>query len=275
MRDLDEFNITDAVIESFAGTANPRLLRLLTSLTRHLHAFAREVEVTQAEWRAAIDFLTATGHMCDDARQEFILLSDVFGLSTLVNVMSNRKPEGATLSSVLGPFYVDDAPFLPTGASIAQTPGEPVLVEGRVLDRRGEPIADAELDVWQADPSGAYDMQDENQPKGNLRGRFRADAEGRYAFRSILPKGYQIPHDGPVGALLVATGRHPWRPAHLHVIASAPGHKALTTSLYIEGDAHLDSDAVFGVSSSLVVTPTRGESGTRIAYDFTLEAAAA
>jgi len=274
MRDLTESTATDAVVAKLAGCGNPRLRQVMVSLVRHLHGFVREIEPTDAEWFAAIKFLTDTGHMCDDKRQEFILLSDTLGVSTLVELINNRKSPGATETSVLGPFYVEGAPQLPRGASIVKDGSVADLrVHGRVHDADAKPIAGAMLDVWQTAPNGMYDVQDPAQPAMNLRGRFSTDADGSFEFCTIMPTPYPVPHDGPVGALLTATGRHPWRPAHLHVIVTAPGFRSLTTALYFEDDPYVDSDAVFGVKDALVVRPQRRDdgAGATVGYNFGLD----
>ncbi len=274
MRDVTESTATAAVVSKLEGCDTPRLRQVMTSFVTHLHAFVREIEPTEAEWFAAIKFLTDTGHMCDDKRQEFILLSDTLGVSTLVELINNRKSPGATETSVLGPFYVEGAPDLPLGASLVKDGGTAdLLVHGRVHDADGRPIAGAVLDVWQTAPNGMYDVQDPTQPAMNLRGKFTTGADGGYEFRTIMPTPYPIPHDGPVGALLTATGRHPWRPAHLHFIVTAPGYRGLTTALYFDGDPYVDSDAVFGVKDALVVRtlPREGAEGSHVGYDFGLE----
>ncbi|MCX4987182.1 MULTISPECIES: intradiol ring-cleavage dioxygenase [unclassified Streptomyces] len=247
-------DITEAVVDSFAGTADPRLRELLGALTRHLHAFARETRPTTGEWERAIDFLTETGHLCTDTRQEFILLSDVLGVSMLVEALNGHRDPGATESTVLGPFHMTASPVRELGATIDLVgTGEPCVVSGRVLSRDGTPLPGAVLDVWQADGEGFYDVQRPDvQPPGNGRGLFTADAEGRFRFRTCVPSPYPIPTDGPVGALLRATGRHPYRPAHIHFIASAEGHTPVTTHLFVAGGPYLGSDAVFAVRKSLV-----------------------
>jgi protocatechuate 3,4-dioxygenase beta subunit len=256
-----EEQLTDRVLGSLANVGEPRLKAVMESLVRHLHAFVREVELTPDEWMAAIHFLTAVGQKCDGQRQEFILLSDVLGVSMLVDAVANRAPPGATESSVLGPFYLEGAPERPLGADLGPgTPGDPLLVSGRVRSAGGGPIAGALLDLWQTAPNGLYSTQDPRQHPMNLRGRIRCDAEGRFRFRTVVPTSYQIPSDGPVGQLLRALGRHPWRPAHLHCIVSAPGHRAVTTMLFVEGDSYLESDAVFGVHDSLIVPFRRHDS---------------
>jgi catechol 1,2-dioxygenase len=258
------------------------------ALVRHLHAFVRDVELTEAEWHRAIRFLTATGQMCDDKRQEFILLSDVLGVSMLVDAVNNRKGPGATESTVLGPFYVADPPRRALGDHIClDGKGEPLFVSGRVLDGHGKPIAGASLDVWQAHEDGFYDVQQPGvQPAMNLRGLFTADKDGRFWFRSVKPRHYSIPHDGPVGKLLATLGRHPNRPAHLHVIVSAPGFAPVTTHIFVDDDPYLASDAVFGVKNSLVGRFVRRDDPERAAalglgnpfyivdWDFRLERAA-
>ena len=275
MRDVTEATATEAVIETFSGCPDPRLKRVLESLVRHLHGFVREIEPTDAEWLAAIKFLTATGHMCDDVRQEFILLSDTLGVSTLVELINNRKSPGATETSVLGPFFVENAPKLPPGASILRD-GRPadMLVRGRVHDAEGRAVAGARIDVWQTAPNGLYDVQDADQPNGNFRATFESDADGGYDFRTVRPTAYTVPHDGTVGRMLAALGRHPWRPSHLHFMIEAPGFRKLVTALYFEGDPYLDSDAVFGVKDALVVRPEpQPGGGSVVRYDFGLERA--
>lgn len=244
--------ITEAVVDSFDGTADPRLRELLGALTRHLHAFVRETEPTMAEWEEAIGFLTATGQTCTDTRQEFILLSDVLGVSMLVETLNSH--EGGTESTVLGPFHMTASPVRELGADIDLVGGgERCVVSGRVLSADGTALPGAVLDVWQADDHGYYDVQQPDvQPPGNGRGLFTADDEGRFWFRTCVPSPYPIPTDGPVGRLLTATGRHPYRPAHIHFIASAEGHTPVTTHIFVAGTDYLDSDAVFAVKESLV-----------------------
>jgi catechol 1,2-dioxygenase len=244
----------EVVAASFAGTPDPRLAQVLTSLVAHLHAFVKDVELTEAEWGVAIDFLTRTGQMCSPTRQEFILLSDVLGVSMLVETINHRTGGTATESTVLGPFHVVESPPRQLGDDIAlDGKGTPCLVSGRVTGPDGGPLAGATVDVWQTNEDGFYDVQQPGiQPPGNLRGLFTADAEGRFRFRSVVPRYYPIPDDGPVGQLLAATGRHPYRPAHLHVIAAAPGHRPVTTHVFVADSPYLDSDAVFGVKESLV-----------------------
>lgn len=254
MHDESEAQITANALRSLENVQNPRLKRIMTSLITHLHAFVRDVELTEEEWFQGIQFLTRTGQMCDDRRQEFILLSDTLGVSMLVDAINHRTNGVATASTVLGPFYREGAAELPYGASISQDGrGEPAVLTGRVLNADGAPIAGATLDVWEANEQGLYEQQDPNQPEMNLRGRFRTDDEGRYKIVAIKPVSYSIPDDGPVGQMLRALGRHPYRPAHIHFIVSAPGYRSLVTHLFVEGDPYLESDVVFGTKESLVV----------------------
>jgi hydroxyquinol 1,2-dioxygenase len=252
--DFTEETAADAVVESFAATPDPRLRELLSSLVRHLHAFVRETEPTIAEWERAIDFLTATGQKCDHERQEFILLSDVLGISMLVETINNRTANTATESTVLGPFHMVRSPRRALGDTIDLVgTGPQCVLEGRVLSADGTPLPGAELDVWQANDQGFYDVQQPGvQPPGNGRGLFTADQDGAYWFRTIVPTYYPIPTDGPVGALLEATKRHPYRPAHIHFIVTAPGHRPLTTHIFVAGSPYIESDAVFAVKKSLI-----------------------
>ena len=283
MSDMTEQKLVDAVLKKLESAKDPRFKEVMTSLIRHLHAFVRETELTEAEWLAGIQFLTATGQKCDGKRQEYILLSDTLGVSMLVDAINHRKPGGATETTVLGPFYVPGAKNMPMWADIAQeAPGEPAYVFGRVLDVGGKPIAGATIDVWQTDGEGFYDVQ---RPGGNesyARGKFTTAADGRYGFRTVKPVSYPVPTDGPVGKMLLGMGRHPYRPAHVHAIISAPGYEKVATHLFVRGDAYLDSDAVFGVKQSLVVdfkpqpagqTPDGGRSTAPFCtaeYDFRL-----
>ena len=253
MRDLNEHTITQAVLDRIAATPDPRLRAVMSSLVRHLHDFVRDVEPTFEEWQATIGFLTRTGQMCDDARQEFILLSDVLGVSMLVDAVNHRMPAGATETTVLGPFHVVDVPFQTNGADIgAGLAGERLYVEGTVSSADGTPLPGAVLEIWQSDDDGFYDVQRPELDGPLLRTRLRADEGGRFHFWTIMPTAYPIPDDGPVGDLLKATKRHPWRPAHLHFMISAAGHEQLVTHIFVAGGEYLDSDAVFGVKGSLI-----------------------
>lgn len=251
--DFTEQTSAAAVTASFAG-AGPRLQEILTSLVQHLHGFVRDVEPTQQEWSAAIEFLTETGQMCDETRQEFILLSDVLGVSMLVDTINNRKPDEATESTVLGPFHVVNSPPRELGARIgSDEQGEPCLVTGRVISQDKTPLPGAVVDVWQANSQGFYDVQQpQAQTEGNLRGLFTADEQGQFWFRTVVPSHYPIPDDGPVGQLLSTTGRHPYRPAHIHFIAGAERHAPVTTHLFVAGSPYIESDTVFGVKESLI-----------------------
>jgi hydroxyquinol 1,2-dioxygenase len=272
MRDLNEGNVTDAVVAAMANTPDTRTRAVLGSLVRHLHAFIREVDLTEAEWLAGIHFLTATGQKCDAQRQEFILLSDTLGATTMKDLVNHRKPAGLTEQTILGPFHRPGAPELPLGANLAgDLPGEPVLVSGRVRGPGGEPVANAVLDVWQSDGDGRYDLQMPGLEGSALRAIFHAAADGRFFFSTIKPSFYPIPADGPVGRMLIATGRHPYRPAQIHFIVSAEGYQPLTTELYDAADPYLDSDAAFGVRESLIVPFVKRAAGCNVDFDFVLE----
>jgi hydroxyquinol 1,2-dioxygenase len=252
MSDFDEQSITQAVLDRVQTSPDPRALEVSQALVRHLHAFLREVEPSMAEWEAGIDFLTRTGQMCTPTRQEFILLSDTLGASMLVDAMNHRFPEAATQTTVLGPFYVQEPPEAPNGSDISgDAPGDPLLVEGTVRDLEGRPLAGAVVDTWQADDDGYYDVQLDDAGT-LLRARLRTDEQGRFSFWGVVPSPYPIPDDGPVGDMLTAQGRHPYRPAHVHFMVSAPEHVRLVTHLFLADDPYLDSDAVFGVKASLV-----------------------
>jgi hydroxyquinol 1,2-dioxygenase len=275
MRNLDEHTVTQAVVDLLSGTPDPRLKLILVRLITHLHNFAREVELTEEELLEAILFLTATGQKCSDKRQEFILLSDVLGLSMLTVAMNNKKPEGCTESTVFGPFHVEGAPVYDNGADIANgAVGEPCLVRGTVKDRNGIPIAGAELEVWQADAEGNYDVQYPDLKTHQARGVLRSRQDGSFEFRTVVAVAYPIPVDGPVGDLLRATGRHPWRPAHLHFMIKAKQYQTLVTHVFRNGDQYLDSDAVFGVRQTLVADWIRQpDGGYTLNYDFVLNPA--
>jgi len=272
VRNLNQDTLTDAVIARLSGTPDPRLKEIMTSLVSHLHAFAREVKLTEAEWFAGIEFLTRVGHMTDDKRQEFILLSDTLGLSMLTVAMNNDKPPGCTEATVFGPFHVDGAPHYELGEDVANGAiGEPCEVHGFVRGTRGEPVPGAVIEVWQADAHGKYDVQREGLKQHQARGVLEAGPHGEYRFRTILAQAYPIPDDGPVGDMLRATGRHPWRPAHLHFMIKAPGYETLITHVFRDGDPYLDSDAVFGVRESLVADWVKQPDGSwRVDYDFVL-----
>jgi len=246
--------ISEHAADSFNDAPNPRFKQIMQSLVRHLHAFVSDVELTEQEWFEGIQFLTDTGHTCDGAvRQEFILLSDTLGVSMLVDAINHRHSATATETTVFGPFYIDGMPDREFGENMAFTPGETALVRGRVVDVNGKALAGAVLDVWQTAENGMYSGQDTAQPFGNLRGRYRTDADGCFAIRTIVPVAYPIPTDGPVGRMLDAANRHAWRPAHLHFMIDVPGYRKLVTHLFNHDDPYLESDAVFGVKQSLQV----------------------
>jgi alcohol dehydrogenase class IV/protocatechuate 3,4-dioxygenase beta subunit len=253
--------LTQQVVASFAQAPDPRVRTLLTDLVRHLHTFVATNDVTAAEWQYAIDFLTRTGQTCTPTRQEFVLLSDTLGVSSAVDLLTNSRTPGTTPSAVLGPFYVEGPPDTAHGGDIAAgLPGTPLWVEARVTDTAGEPVKDAVVDVWQSNEDGFYDVQLPDLEGPVLRARLRTDADGRITFWSILPSEYPIPDDGPVGQMLDAVERHPFRAPHLHFMIDAPGHPRLVTQLFVAGGAYLDSDTVFGVKDQLVVdfTPQSG-----------------
>ena len=275
MRNLDRHTLTEAVLARHASAADPRLREILDSLVKHLHAFAREVALTEDEWSEGIGFLTRCGRITDDRRQEFILLSDVLGLSMLTVALNQDKPAGCTEATVLGPFHVEGAPHYALGEDIANgARGIACVVRGTVRGSDGEPVPGARLDVWQSDEDGLYDVQHAGLDHAQARGILEADSEGRYHFRSILAVPYAIPHDGPVGDLLKAAGREPWRPAHLHFRIEADGYETLVTHVFRGDDPHLDSDAVFGVRQSLVADWKEQADGTYLVeYDFVLNPA--
>lgn len=251
---FDEASSAEVVNARMGADVSPRLRQVMSALVRHLHAAVKEVEPTHEEWLAAIKFLTETGQMCSDWRQEYILLSDVLGVSMLVDAINHRRPSAATPNTILGPFYVADAPHYPLGADICQDgKGQPMVVQGRVTGLDGEPVAGATLEVWQTNDDGFYDVQQKGiQPEHNLRGVFTSDADGSYWFKSVKPRHYPIPDDGPVGKLLASLGRHPNRAAHLHFIVTAPGYAPVITHIFTPDCPYLSQDTVFGVKRELV-----------------------
>ncbi|HJT89565.1 MAG TPA: dioxygenase [Bryobacteraceae bacterium] len=277
MKKLDPNNLTDEVISRLSQCKNPRQKQVLTSLIRHMHAFVNEVKLTPEEWMEGIQFLTACGHITTDKRQEFILLSDTHGVSALVDLIAHENdPQNATEASLLGPFYVDGAPERELGDTIASdTSSGEILVRGRVLNQDGKPIAGALLDTWHSSTTGFYDIQEPTQPL-DRRGKFRTDKNGHFEFRTTRPLYYPIPVDGPVGKLVLGSGRHPYRPAHVHFIITAPGYERLVTALYVKGDQYLDSDVVFGSRESLVIDYKKNEQPGGpdvLEWDFVLAAA--
>lgn len=252
MRDFNETNATEAVLARMENCDNPRLHEIMSCVIKHLHAVVREVEPTQEEWMTAIEFLTDTGHWCKDGRQEFILMSDTLGVSMLVDAINNRKPSGATESTVLGPFHVSEAPVMENGSNICREErGNSCFVSCRVLDLNDQPIKGAKIDLWHARDDGFYDVQLPDHGM-DMRGVFASDDAGRFYFQSIFPLYYPVPTDGPVGKMLTNLGRHPYRPAHIHFIISAAGYESVTTHLFTECDPYLETDAVFGVKDSLI-----------------------
>jgi hydroxyquinol 1,2-dioxygenase len=271
IRKFSEAKLTAEVLRRIGKSKDKRTRQVMASFIKHAHAFVREVKPTPEEWFQAVEFLAETGKWCDDKRNEFILLSDTQGISMLVDAINNKAGGGATESTVLGPFHRQGAPELQLGANISRNTadGVPCIVSGTIKDTKGRPIAGAKLDVWQAGADGFYDSQ-----KGeamNLRGIFTADRQGKFFFGCVKPEFYPIPHDGTVGKLLKATGRHPMRPAHLHFWITARGYRPLVTHLFVKGGKYLDSDAVFGVKPELIVDFKKGKDGiARSSYDFVL-----
>jgi hydroxyquinol 1,2-dioxygenase len=288
-QDQREQQLTERVLESFGGTPDPRLKELMRALTRHLHEFAREVRLTEREWQQAIDFLTATGHITDARRQEFILLSDVLGVSMQTITINNQAYADATEATVVGPFFTEGSPGFELGDDIAAgAPGQPCWVEGTITDTDGKPVPNALIEVWEADDDGLYDVQ-YTDDRVAARGHFSSDADGGYRFWAIAPTPYPIPHDGPVGRLLEVTGRSPMRASHLHFLVRAAGLRTLVTHIFVRGDDLLDRDSVFGVRGSLVKdfevqpagTPApdgrdlAGREWSRVRFDVVLAPAAA
>jgi len=280
MRAIDENTITDAVLEQTSSTPDARLKQVMASLVRHLHAFARDVNLAPDEWLAGIRFLTEVGQKCTPFRQEFVLLSDTLGFSSLVNALHDRRAtESCTKSSLLGPFYRQDAPVMKLGESIVvKTRAPHICVYGKVVDSTGKGIPDALVQVWEPDETGQYDLQRHDPCEMDLRGRFCTDPDGRYYFRAVCPLGYMIPMDGPVGDMIRAQGRHGYRPAHIHFLIGAPGYREVVTALYISGDDHIESDTVFGVNESLIATVKSSDPASplpnlpSLRYDFQLAA---
>ena len=255
MTQFNEAELTAAVVKSFEQTPNARAKFLLQELVKSLHDYVRKTDLTFEEWEYAIDFLTRTGHKCTDIRQEFILLSDVLGVSMLVDAVNHRDRDGATETTVLGPFYVGEHKVMPHGTDVSESlEGERMFVQSRVTDLNGKPLAGVPVDIWHADGDGFYDSQKETYATEGAvsRARFITDNDGRFFFRTILPCSYPIPTDGPVGEMIIQTRRHPMRPAHIHFLVNAPGHEPLITHVFIEGDKYIDSDVVFGVKDELI-----------------------
>lgn len=270
-----EVNSVETVNARMGATINPRVRQVMSSLVGHLHAFVKDVQLTQEEWEYAINFLTRTGQICSDERQEFILLSDTLGVSMLVDAVNNRRPAGATENTVFGPFHVAGGPVRPMGYNVnLDGRGEKCLYRSRVVDLQGEPIAGARIDVWSDSVDGFYDVQQPNiQPKWNNRGTFITGEDGAYHYLGIKPVSYPIPDDGPVGQMLIALGRHPYRPAHMHYLIVAEGYQKLVTHIFAAGDTYLESDTVFGVKKSLILDFKKVEGDSiqwEAAFDFVL-----
>ena len=268
---FEEARSAEVVNARMAPNADERLRQVMTVLVKHLHAAVKEIESTHEEWFAAIRFLTETGQMCTDWRQEYILLSDILGVSMLVDAINHRRPSGATPNTILGPFYVANSPVYENGANVClDGKGEPLVVAGCVTDLEGAPIPNAKLEVWQTNDDGFYDVQQKGiQPDSNLRGVFTSDTEGRYWFKSVKPRHYPIPSDGPVGKLLAAMGRHPSRAAHLHFIVTAPGFEPVITHIFTPDCPFLPEDAVFGVKRELIAEFKKiedPEAGKRVGF---------
>ena len=284
IRAIDEKTITDAALEQMEGTANPRLKQIMEVLVKHLHAFAREADLTPEEWIEGIKFLTAVGHKCTAYRQEFILLSDTLGLSSLINTLHDKRTgQTGTKTSLLGPFYRQDSPVMKLGDTIATKPtnGMEVVLYGQVKDSEGKGVAGASIEIWQPDETGNYDLQKHDPSEMDLRGHFHADADGRFYMRTVAPLGYMIPMDGPVGDMIRAQRRHGYRPAHIHFVVGAPGYREVVTAVYLGNDDHIDSDTVFGVTDSLVTQVDMNDPASpmpgipSIKFDFHLAAATA
>jgi hydroxyquinol 1,2-dioxygenase len=270
----EERSVETVLGRNDAGT-DPRLAEVMASLVEHLHAFVKDVSLTETEWETAIGFLTRTGQLCSGERQEFILLSDALGVSMLVDAVNHRRPAGATESTVFGPFHVDGAPMRAMGDDIClDGKGESCVFAGKVVDLSGRPLENACVDVWSDNADGYYDVQQPDvQPRWNNRGRFVTGPDGAYEFHGIKPTSYPIPDDGPVGEMLGHLGRHPYRPAHMHFLITAPGHQRLVTHTFVDGDEYLSSDAVFGVKNTLVAEYQRTEhadAAWRCQFDFVL-----
>lgn len=284
MQPVTEENITELAVQRWATAHDPRLAELMTALVRHLHAFAREVRLTEAEWMAAMQWLTRTGQISDDKREEFILASDVLGLSMLVVQMNHQLDPAATPATVLGPFHIDGSPEFAYGDDMSRgLPGEPLYVHGRVRDLSGQPVAGAVLDIWQADTEGRYESQHAEVDEARLRGKYRTRNDGSYCVRTIAPLGYSIPMDGPVGELMSRTSISHFRPAHIHFAVTAPGYHSLVTHLFVAGDEYIETDVVYGVKKELIADFQQKSAGTaingekietpyvQVNYDFVLE----
>lgn len=268
--------LTQDVIQSFSRIENPRHHYLMTTLVQKLHEYVQEVQLSPEEWEIAIRFLTETGQKCHEQRQEYILLSDVLGVSMLVDEINHQQHENQTPSTVFGPFFISDMPIRDYGAPIFKALEQdqlPLLITGRVVDQDLQPIEHAKIEIWQTAQNGMYSGQDSQQDIDNLRGIFFSQAQGEYAIQSLIPVSYQIPSDGPVGDLLNFSKRHFWRPAHIHFMITAPDYHDLVTHLFIQDDQYLDSDTVFGVKAPLIVNYRRCEPSAEIEQKFNISSA--
>lgn len=264
MRNIDYDNITQTVVDAYSGTSDERLREILGLLIPRLHDFVRDIKLTPSEWEAAMGFLLRAAQASSEQRNEFILLSDLLGVSGLVDLLDGKDDDGATITTLIGPFYVPGQPEKETGADlIKDNPGERVLVQGQIKSANGGPVPGATVEIWQNGPNGLYTVQDPDQPDDNLRCTLHADDEGRYSFSTVKPVSYTIPDDGAGGELVRAAGRHCWRPAHIHVMISADGHKRHISQIFNEDDPYIDEDSVFGVRADLAVpfdgAPTEAE----------------
>lgn len=275
MRNITLDNITDAVVNSLGDDIPPRNREIMVSALRHLHAFCKDVNLSYSEWTGAMEWLRRAGDISDDARNEFILIADIVGMEVLVDMLDKKPTHGETVTTVLGPFYRENPPVLPNGASIIQKDfdgQETVRVRGQIRDTDGRPVAGVTVDVWEDAPNGMYEQQDPGQPDYNLRGRFETDAEGRYEFVAIRPVPYPIPYDGAAGELLNFMGHHPWRPGHIHFLIQKPGYKTLISQIYDSQTDYLDNDSVFAVKEDLIgeMRPSAGETDLEMEFDFVI-----
>ncbi|HIF08587.1 MAG TPA: 6-chlorohydroxyquinol-1,2-dioxygenase [Sneathiellales bacterium] len=274
MTEFSEQSHLEEALHRVQKTTDPRLKEVLEAFIKHMFAFVNDVKPSEKEWMAGIQFLTEVGQKCDNVRQEYILFSDTFGITMLVDHHNHKAVPGVTESSVLGPFYREGAPAYQNGESMCQdSAGDPVVIAGTVKDVQGKPIANAKLDVWQTAANGFYQVQDPLQSDFNLSGVYHTDDDGHFEVRTVKPVSYTVPDDGPVGRLLNATGRHAYRPAHVHFVISADNYKPVVTQLFTDDDAYLRSDAVFGVKDSLVIHYTPEDKGYKVSYDFGLKSA--
>lgn len=279
MRNINLDNITDAVVKSLGDDIPERNREIMTSALKHLHAFCKDVNLSYSEWTESMEWLRRAGDISSDARNEFILIADIIGMEVLVDMLDKKPTHGETVTTVLGPFYRENPPVLPKGASIIQKDfegQETVRVSGRVVDTDGNPVQGVTVDVWEDAPNGMYEQQDPDQPDYNLRGRFETDADGGYEFVAIRPVPYPIPYDGAAGELLTYMGHHPWRPGHIHFLIQKDGYKTLVSQIYDSTTEYLDNDSVFAVKEELIGEMKSAEAGAdtdlRLSFDFVIRA---